>query len=534
MKAVFIVLIFFSGVVIGGTVFTVNSIGDSPDASLNNNCYTGSTIGGQPECTLRAAIQESNNTSGASIDFNITQGCGANNICTINIDTQTAALPEITSQVFIDGLTQPGNTSLCNLYIPNRSSYHVVIQGDLIASAPGLKLATGSDGSVIKGLNIRSFSNNLEIYNSSNNQIQCNFIGTDETGMISWSNNWANGIYVSCAAQNNIIGGVSQNHGNLISGNYSNGILFKGDVPACPGGNNETKFNSVAGNFIGTLKDGTSDGGNFGSGIAFLGESSGYSWIGDINGNNSISPNVISENATGIRIYFSDNNEILGNFIGTDLTGTEKLGNTNSGIEIEHGSNNRIGDADSASYINTIAYNENGVMLTGALAANNIIERNSMYGNRNLAIELIRDNSTNNDGQNPNDTDDADSGANLLINSAEILDYQTSYDEFLMTYILEITASIDASDTNAAYPLWITFYSTDVSESMQGRKYLGGQAIMTPAATHNLLHFYQTSDYDDGMHVAMTVTDANSNTSEMSQPVTIGEFDLIFANGFDY
>ncbi|HPQ87528.1 MAG TPA: CSLREA domain-containing protein, partial [Gammaproteobacteria bacterium] len=71
MKAVFIVLIFFSGVVIGGTVFTVNSIGDSPDASLNNNCYTGSTIGGQPECTLRAAIQESNNTSGASIDFNI-------------------------------------------------------------------------------------------------------------------------------------------------------------------------------------------------------------------------------------------------------------------------------------------------------------------------------------------------------------------------------------------------------------------------------------------------------------------------------
>lgn len=534
MKIVFMVLMVFSGVALAGTVFTVNSIGDNPDASLNNVCNTGSTIGGQPECTLRAAIQEANNTSDASIQFNITQGCGANNICTINIDTQTSSLPEITSPVTIDGLTQPGNTSLCTTDIPNRSSYHIVIQGDIFANAAGLKLATGSDGSIIRGLNIRSFLNNLAIYNSDNNQIQCNFIGTDETGTLIWLNNWANGIHVSCSAQNNIIGGINAGLGNLISGNTANGLLFRGDESSCPGGNNETKFNSVAGNFIGTLKDGVSEGGNFASGIAFLGESAGNNWVGDINGNNTISPNVISANATGIKISNTDNNEVLGNFIGTDLTGTVRLGNTNNGIEINNGSGNIIGDSDSATFSNTIAYNDNGVMLTGLLAAGNIIERNSMYDNRNLAIELIRDNTTNNDGVNPNDAEDADTGANQLMNTAEIIDYTIVEDDKFFIYYFDIIVSIDASDTNVAYPLWVSYYYTNISEPMQGRYFYGGGAIQTPAATHHIIIPFQPGDYTDGMKVAMTITDANGNTSEMSDYVSLGEFDLIFADSFDY
>ncbi|MEZ5497140.1 MAG: hypothetical protein R3F25_10015 [Gammaproteobacteria bacterium] len=69
-----------------------------------------------------------------------------NNICTININTaDKSALPDITSQVYIDGLTQPGNSSLCNLgYSLNSfSNYHVVIQGDGVDIA-SLRFETGN------------------------------------------------------------------------------------------------------------------------------------------------------------------------------------------------------------------------------------------------------------------------------------------------------------------------------------------------------------------------------------------------------
>src|SRR3954451_23504670 len=47
----------------GPQTFTVNSTTDQPDATLNGSCDTGMlTVG---VCTLRAAIQEANNTSDA-------------------------------------------------------------------------------------------------------------------------------------------------------------------------------------------------------------------------------------------------------------------------------------------------------------------------------------------------------------------------------------------------------------------------------------------------------------------------------------
>ncbi|MCB1604909.1 MAG: CSLREA domain-containing protein, partial [Xanthomonadales bacterium] len=458
MKRLSLFFLLISNLVFAGSNFIVNSTGDSPDSVLNGSCSTGATIGGQPECTLRAAIQEANNTTGSLISFNITNGCDVNNICTININTATSRLPDITSQVAINGLTQLGNSSLCGMDIPSRSNYHVVIQGDGVDI--GLRLESGSSGSTISGLNIRGFFNNLAIINSSNNTIECNFIGTDETGMQVALNNNSNGIVLGCTATNNIIGGTSASKGNLISGHQVDGIQFYGGF-SCNPEFNEPHSNSIVGNFIGTFKDGVTSAGNIYTGVSFFGGVANNNWIGAVSGSNTISPNVISANGTGIYIDSMDNLVIRGNYIGTDVTGTERIGNTYGGIEIVNGTNIEVGNPDSPLFANTIAYNDNGVMLTGASAANNHIERNSMYGNKNQAIEIIRDNSFTNDGQNPNDADDADTGANLLMNTVEILDYQTSYDEFLMTYILDITASIDASDTNAAYPLWITFYSTD-------------------------------------------------------------------------
>ncbi len=86
--------------------FTVNKTGDAEDRSLGDTvCDTSVQTGDQ--CTLRAAIQEANNTPGAdTIDFAIG---GRTTVKTINVgSTGNGALPIITDTVTIDGYTQRG------------------------------------------------------------------------------------------------------------------------------------------------------------------------------------------------------------------------------------------------------------------------------------------------------------------------------------------------------------------------------------------------------------------------------------------
>src|SRR5215212_11025217 len=90
------------------TTFTVNSTADHADAVLGvDGCFTGFTVdgaGGTPvaECTLRAALNEANYTSGAdTINFAIA-GTGVKTIA------PESELPTITEAVTINGYSQPG------------------------------------------------------------------------------------------------------------------------------------------------------------------------------------------------------------------------------------------------------------------------------------------------------------------------------------------------------------------------------------------------------------------------------------------
>src|SRR5215210_6305550 len=66
------------------TTFTVNSTDDSGDAALDETCDSDTSAQGD-QCTLRAAIQEANNTSDAdTINFDIpSTDCAASGVCTI-------------------------------------------------------------------------------------------------------------------------------------------------------------------------------------------------------------------------------------------------------------------------------------------------------------------------------------------------------------------------------------------------------------------------------------------------------------------
>jgi titin len=131
-----------------------------------------------------------------------------------------------------------------------------------------------------------------------------------------------------------------------------------------------TTGNVAAGNYIGTDVTGTLDLGN-GNGVLIAGGASGNT-IGGVR-------NIISgNNSHGVIIRDSGttSNTVAGNYIGTDVTGTLVLGNSQQGVRIETGaSNNRIGTdgngLNDASERNVISgNNQDGVRLTGVGTSN--------------------------------------------------------------------------------------------------------------------------------------------------------------------
>jgi len=78
--------------------------------------------------------------------------------------------------------------------------------------------------SVIRGLNFRKFTNAVEIRRSNHDRLECNFIGTAETGMAAAPNNLGIGVLFECESTGNIIGGTGIGHGNLISDHASDGV----------------------------------------------------------------------------------------------------------------------------------------------------------------------------------------------------------------------------------------------------------------------------------------------------------------------
>lgn len=276
--------------------------------------------------TLRAAITASNLTPGLNtITFTF---LGAPIVL-------LSDLPTITNPVIIDGYAgMPGgampNTNPINA--PNNAIITIELKGPgagyLIpgnTTINGLVLDTGSDGSTIQGLAIDNFaqvtvpSPNTVVggagilVKSSNNIIDGNFIGTDTTGINSFPNFTA--IQVASTANNTLIGGVPVANRNLIGGNYGdNGVVFVQ-------GTNTT----IQGNTIGLNRAGT----NFLMPDATIGVGTNGDTGTTINGN------VISgQRFTNISLQQANNDSILNNFVGTDVTGTVAITNNGMGIYV--------------------------------------------------------------------------------------------------------------------------------------------------------------------------------------------------------
>jgi hypothetical protein len=302
---------------------------------------------------LRSAIDSANASGAASdtISFGIA-GPGP------HVISPTAVLPAISkTNVFVDGYTQPG--AIANtLASGNNATLKIQLSGALIAGGTGIH-ATG-DSCRIQGLAISDWGVGIEIGTFSQGcVIEGNFIGTGTAGTSCAGN--TEGIWIS-QSNGNTIGGTLPRAHNVISCN-DRGIVLSG-LP-CQG-------NVIQGNYIGTDKDGTTDLGNIVSGVyASFADSNLIG--GDIPGaGNVISGNDTM--GVFIESNPSVGNTIAGNFIGTDRTGTADVGNGQYGILIQNGpSGTTIGGATAAA-ANVVSCNDfYGIMLVQETVRNTVV-----------------------------------------------------------------------------------------------------------------------------------------------------------------
>ncbi len=155
---------------------------------------------------------------------------------------------------------------------------------------------------------------------AANNTVLNNKIGTDISGSLAIGN--LQGVNIQ--APNNIVSA------NLISGNTSDGITLH---------NSDAHNNTIKGNIIGLNAAGDATLANTSVGINITGH---HNTVG---GSTTADRNIISgniQNGICIELGATENN-ILGNYIGTDITGTKAVPNDQSGIQIRLAANNHIG-----------------------------------------------------------------------------------------------------------------------------------------------------------------------------------------------
>ena len=313
--------------------FTVDSTGDEPDLTLDGICAT--SLG---ECTLRAAIMEANRYVGPPTDeitFNIS---GLLSFHSIYINSE---LPPITTATIIRGPNADGDS----IYLEGQG-------GDY----DGLRI--WSSNCEVRGLRIRNFNRNgIDVDGLSTLTgitIAGNYLGTTSTSV---NGNGLNGVYFKDVGSS-LIGGDTVADRNIISKNGNYGILIEG------GG-----VNLIRGNYIGTDQNGTSDRGNSFKGIRIF-DSTGNT----IGGSTSSRRNLISGNDSGGVEILSDDNYILGNYIGTDVSGSTAIPNGGFGIAV-------------ISYGSSTYY---GNFIGGTIAG----EGNLISGNTSSGIKLQKANET--------------------------------------------------------------------------------------------------------------------------------------------
>ncbi len=267
--------------------------------------------------------------------------------------------------------------------IGNSGTTGNVVEGDYIGTdlsgsqllgnaASGVSLYAGASHNAIGGAEAgagNTISANLAdgVYISdagtSSNVVEADLIGTDASGTHALGNGWT-GVVIQSLATNNTIGGTTPAERNLISGNSGNGvhILDRG-----------TTGNLVEGDFIGTDVNGSQPLGNGGTGVII--------WSGPTNntigGTAAGSGNLISANGgNGVWLHAADLNDVAGNKIGTNVTGTSALGNGWWGVSVQESAHVTVGGTTPTARNLISGNDQGGLNILGTQSIGDVVQGN--------------------------------------------------------------------------------------------------------------------------------------------------------------
>lgn len=365
--------------------FVVNSDNSLTDEDPSDgDCDTGNDVpGGDPECTLLAAIEESNALPGED---------------TITFDIPGIGVPlieapdgfDITDPVVIDGSTQPG---VGKVEIDGGISYGEACGTTNDPDMNGFMITAGP--STLRGLVIHGFCDWGIVLRGGNSVIEGNYIGTDASGTLALGNGgklepdypggWQGGG-IKIESANNLIGGTNHTPGvcdgacNLISGNslaYGQPGIWDVQPAGIQMVTGCAVNNTIYGNFVGTDIAGRrvpAGGAQQRVGIEIYFAEQNVIGGGTLGARNLISGNeyygVLIQSMSG---YPNPNKNIVrGNLIGTDATGAMGIGGGQSGVRIEDSWENQILD----NVISSEGGGSNGVTLIGEMASGNIVQDN--------------------------------------------------------------------------------------------------------------------------------------------------------------
>jgi CSLREA domain-containing protein len=417
--------------------FTVDTTADTPDATPGDGlCRDASG-----KCSLRAAITEANLTLAAdTIAFNLGSG-----IPVINVTG--SALPIIAQPLTINGATG--------------GAMRIDVKSNRTFAGDGMRLANGATGCAILGLIVEGFQGSGIQINTGSNVVENCWVGLDQDGGGTGLGNQAGGIVFGTSAAANTVGGATaaqsnvvahnlafqihlQSTGNVVQGNYvGTDITGLQDITAgqadgvvCDGCSGSTMVGGATatpGSPPGNLISGDSYGVRIrgGSGVTILGNligagADGATLVGNsvgvgleggtknnlVGGTTASARNVISAAGNaGVLVSAGPSgtatvsNVVQGNWIGTDLSGSQCLGNDGDGVYIEdNAQNNTVGGSAAAPGLppgNLIACNGfNGIRITGTTSTGNAVQGNligadsahpSLAGNAFHGIDLVDD-----------------------------------------------------------------------------------------------------------------------------------------------
>jgi len=313
---------------------------DETNHAINNLTLTVINIADSGPGTLREAMDIANKSSGGGTIVFDPSIFPPQHPATIFLITSLPALQSgnLTIDASNAGVILDGSRAMPNTSGLDIQSEHNAIKGLQIINFPGYGIGIKAAHNIIGGDKTRGSGplgeGNLISGNGTgvsilgitavDNKVIGNYIGTDLTGNHAMGNK-ISGVFMGDGAAQNTIGGTTEVERNLISGNERSEVGLQ----------TQANQNRVIGNYIGTNAAGRSALGKAVMGVVI--EEAAFNNVIQANviGNNGVSGVMISDLGTW-------GNSIIGNFIGVDATGSVSLGGRGTGVSVNE-SFNRVG-----------------------------------------------------------------------------------------------------------------------------------------------------------------------------------------------